>query len=246
MEFFITIAAVIAGIVAFVASMVQIVDFWQKRRENRQLKTHPVSQPASRLRSRGLHPSQAQLPRQDWGEAIAAPTFYGRDTELEQLCTWIVDDYCRLVVILGIGGVGKTTLSIKLGQQIQDQFEVVIWRSLREAPPLHILLPEVLRAIANDPDFQPQEGWNAQIAELLDYLNQMRCLLILDNGESIMRGGEQAGEFRDGYEEYGELFRRVGGSSHKSCLVLTSRENPKKLPKRLETILWCAVCLSWD
>ncbi|NJN57303.1 MAG: hypothetical protein HC879_07250 [Leptolyngbyaceae cyanobacterium SL_5_9] len=229
MEFFVTIAAVIAGIVAFVAGVVQIVDFWQKRQENRRLKPRPVSQSASQLRSPRLHPLQAQLPRQDWGEAIAAPTFYGRNTELEQLCSWIVNDYCCLVVILGIGGVGKTTLSIKLGQQIQDQFEVVIWRSLREAPPLNILLPEVLRAIVNDPDFQPREERNAQIAELLDYLNQVRCLLILDNGESIMRGSQQAGEFRDGYEGYGELFRRVGGTSHKSCLVLTSRENPKEI-----------------
>ncbi|NJL55751.1 hypothetical protein HC928_11575 [bacterium] len=37
------------------------------------------------------------------------------------------------------------------------------------------------------------------------------------------------GEYRGGYKGYGELFRRVGGTSHKSCLVLTSRENPKEI-----------------
>ncbi len=228
MELLATLVAVITGIVAFVASVVQIVDFWHKR-ENRRLKHRSGSQPASRLQSLGLHPSQAQLPRQDWGEAIEAPTFYGRNTELEQLCSWIMNDYCRLVVILGIGGVGKTTLSIKLGQQIQDRFEVVIWRSLREAPPLDFLLPDLLRAIANNPDFQVLEGQNNQITQLLGYFNQVRCLLILDNGESIMQGGEQTGEYRDGCEGYGELFQRVGGISHKSCLVLTSRENPKQI-----------------
>jgi hypothetical protein len=65
--------------------------------------------------------------------------------------------------------------------------------------------------------------------QLLDRFNQARCLLILDNGESIMQGGENAGAYRDGYEGYGELFRRVGGTSHKSCVVLTSRENPKEI-----------------
>lgn len=229
MEWLVPIAAVIAGIVAFVASVVQIVDFWQKRRENRRINDRPVSQPISQSRSPGLHLAQAQLPRQDWGAAIAAPTFYGRKAEVDQLSRWILDDYCRLVVILGIGGVGKTTLSIKLGQQIQDRFEVVIWRSLREAPPLEMLLPDVLKAIANDPDLQASEGRNNQITQLLNYFNQVRCLLILDNGESIMQGGEQAGEYREGYEGYGELFQRVGGTSHKSCLVLTSRENPKEI-----------------
>ncbi|NJL41556.1 MAG: hypothetical protein HC899_36355 [Leptolyngbyaceae cyanobacterium SM1_4_3] len=138
-------------------------------------------------------------------------------------------DYCHLVLILGIGGVGKTSLSIKLGQQIQDQFEVVIWRSLREAPPLDVLLPDILRAIASNPDVQPPEDVTAQLTQLLDYLGQNRCLLILDNGESVMQGGEQTGEYREGYESYGVLFQRIGYTSHKSCLVLTSRENPKEI-----------------
>ncbi|MBI4783041.1 MAG: pentapeptide repeat-containing protein [Oscillatoriophycideae cyanobacterium NC_groundwater_1537_Pr4_S-0.65um_50_18] len=229
MEWLVTIAAVTAGIAAFVASVVQIVDFWQKRRENRRLTAPLAAQPTWQPQSPGLHQAQAQLPRQDWGEAIAAPTFYGRKAEIDQLNSWIVNDYCRLVVILGIGGVGKTTLSIKLGQQIQDQFDIVIWRSLREAPPLEFLLPDVLKAIANDPDFRALEGRNNQITQLLDFFNQAHCLLILDNGESIMQGGERAGEYRDGCESYGELFHRVGGTSHKSCLVLTSRENPKEI-----------------
>jgi MinD superfamily P-loop ATPase len=33
-------------------------------------------------------------------------------------------------------GIGKTALSVKLAQQLQNQFEYVIWRSLRNAPPV--------------------------------------------------------------------------------------------------------------
>jgi len=44
-----------------------------------------------------------------------------------------------------------------------------------------------------------------------------------------MQGGKNAGAYREGYEDYGVLFRRVGGTSHKSCVVLTSRENPKEV-----------------
>jgi WD40 repeat protein len=222
-----TIVTIVGTIFGVFVAVTQLLDFYHKYQEKQRLKrqSSPQSPSLKASAKRAKYPTS----RQDWGEAIAAPKFYGRSQELDQLCAWIRDDYCRLVIILGIGGVGKTALSIKLGQQIRDQFEVVIWRSLREAPPLGVLLPDVLRAIANTPDFQAPEGRSAQITLLLDYLSQVRCLLILDNGETIMQGGEQAGEYRDGYEGYGELLQRVSGTSHKSCLVLTSRENPKEI-----------------
>lgn len=53
--------------------------------------------------------------------------------------------------------------------------------------------------------------------------------MVLDNAESILQGGDKAGEYREGYEEYGELFRRVGGVSHQSCLIITSREKPQEI-----------------
>jgi thymidylate kinase len=33
-----------------------------------------------------------------------------------------------------MGGIGKTSLAAKLGEQIQGEFEYVVWRSLRNAP----------------------------------------------------------------------------------------------------------------
>jgi hypothetical protein len=70
---------------------------------------------------------------QDWGEAIDVDFFYDRTAELANLEQWIVADRCRLVVLLGMGGIGKTALSVKLAQQIQHQFDYLIWRSLRNA-----------------------------------------------------------------------------------------------------------------
>ena len=81
---------------------------------------------------------------QDWGEAIDVSVFYGRKEELTQLKQWIVSDRCRLIALIGMAGIGKTALSVKLAEILQDEFEYVIWRSLRNAPPIHDLLSDLI------------------------------------------------------------------------------------------------------
>jgi len=167
--------------------------------------------------------------RQDWGEAVDVSVFYGRTEELTTLEEWIVNDRCRLVALLGVGGIGKTALSVKLAQQIQDNFEYVIWRSLRNAPPVTEILVDLIKFLSNQQETDLPNSVSGKISRLLDYLRSSRCLLVLDNAETILRGGCHAGQYREGYEGYGELIRRVGEASHCSCLVLTSREKPREL-----------------
>ena len=83
----------------------------------------------------------------DWNEALDVPSFYGREQELTTLTGWVVEDVCRLVSVLGMGGIGKSTLTVTLMHRVADQFDAVIWRSLRDAPPCEPLLDELLRAI---------------------------------------------------------------------------------------------------
>jgi WD40 repeat protein len=182
--------------------------------------------------------------RQDWGEAIDVSVFYGRTEELSVLEQWIVKDRCRLVTLLGMGGIGKTALSVKLAEQIQEQFEYVIWRSLRNAPPIQELLGELLLLLSDQQETNVLATVDGQVSRIIYYLRSYRCLLVLDNLEAILRSRECAGGYRAGYEQYGELIRRVGQVHHQSCLLLTSREKPQDvtalvgetLPVRLLTL----------
>ncbi|MEH2240214.1 NB-ARC domain-containing protein [Nostoc sp.] len=169
--------------------------------------------------------------RLDWGEAIFNSVFYGRTEELTTLEQWILNEHCQLVALLGIGGIGKTALSVKLAQQIQDNFEYVIWRSLREAPPVKIILGNLIQFLSDEQETEGNlpESFSNRVSRLLYYLQNHRCLVILDNAESILRSGSRAGLYREGYEEYGEILRRVGEATHQSCLVLTSREKPREV-----------------
>jgi WD40 repeat protein len=163
-------------------------------------------------------------PAIDCGEAPDVTVFYGRDRELVELRGWVNADRCRLVCILGIGGIGKTAFVTKLARDIHPEFSAVAWRSLRNAPPLTNLLPKLIEIFSNRVEIVPPTmDISAQISCLLHYFREQRCLLILDNAETIVRAE------RDGKPEavgYTELLQRIGDSEHQSCLLLTSREKP--------------------
>ena len=163
------------------------------------------------------------------GEAISVSDFLGRTQELTKLKQWLLKDRCRLVTILGMGGVGKTSLSIELAQQIQDRFDCVIWRSLRDAPSLEVLLADIIQFLSEKQitEIKLPENISGRISCLIDCLRSSRCLVVLDNLESILRSNGQAGLFREEYEGYSELIRRLGKTEHQSCLLLTSREKPE-------------------
>ncbi|OKH11074.1 hypothetical protein NIES592_22820 [Fischerella major NIES-592] len=169
--------------------------------------------------------------RLDWGDATHTSVFYGRTQEIATLEQWILDERCRLVAILGMGGIGKTTLAVKLAQQIQEEFEYVIWRSLREAPPIKSILANLIPFLSDEQETESNlpENLSERISRLIYYLQNNRCLVVLDNVESILRSGSRAGQYQEGYEGYGEMFRLLGEATHQSCVILTSRENPKEV-----------------
>jgi WD40 repeat protein len=183
--------------------------------------------------------SSSAAPRQElagssqtvWREMPDVPVFYGRSDQLTSLEQYLVDDRCRLVALLGMGGIGKTSLSVKLAERIQDKFDYFIWCSLRNAPPLKELLDTILQFLSNQRQVKadiPQDI-TERIYQLIRYFREHRCLVILDNAEAVLCSGDQAGRYREGYEKYGELFRQVGEQRHQSCLLLTSREKPKEI-----------------
>ena len=161
--------------------------------------------------------------RSDWGEVIDVSFFHGRSRELAEVRRWLQNKNSRLLAILGLGGVGKTALIAKVAQEAQKDFELIIWRSLRNAPSLDNLLEDLV------PFLSEREDSRAELQRLLYWLRTKRCLLILDNAETILQSKSHAGEYLAGYENYGDLFRAVGETIHQSCLLVTSREKPAEI-----------------
>ena len=165
--------------------------------------------------------------------------FYGRKIESQQLTSWIVEDRCRVVTILGMGGIGKTSLVRQVVRSLAGEFRCILWRSLLNAPLLSELLPDLFRVAIDrlglditDPQWQRfslSDAVSVQLELLLELLQQHRCAIILDNCESLFQSKRQVGQYREGYANYGELFTLIGRYGSQSCLILTSREKPVEI-----------------
>jgi WD40 repeat protein len=172
-----------------------------------------------------------------WGEVVDVSVFFGRSVELATLEQWLVADRCRLVTLLGIGGIGKTALAARLTRQLQTEFEYLIWQPLRNAPPVEEILATWIPVLSDQQETALSTDVDTQIGQLMTYLRSCRCLLVLDNFDAILSSSDAAtalhsmpvGQYREGYENYGELLRRVGTEHHASCLMITSREKPHTL-----------------
>ncbi len=171
----------------------------------------------------------SSFPREDWGEAPDVTNLYGRDEECATLEQWMSEPGCHIGVILGMGGAGKTTIASAVATRAKQNYERLFWRSLLHAPPFEHLLKQCLEFLSQQNYSDLPKDVGEQISLLLTYLRQQRCLLVLDNFETLLQTGRGAGHYREEYAAYGRLLRRVGETQHQSFLLVTSREKPKEI-----------------
>ena len=154
--------------------------------------------------------------------AVAPSPCYGRQSELATLLHWAIHERSQLLVLTGMGGIGKTRLAETFVQHAAMSFEQVSWHAFNSAPPLEDVVDACLKALGVTPD----DGTESEgaIRLLLKHLQTHQCLLVFDNVETILQAGSSESRYRAGYETYSHFLTLLGTQPHQSCILLTSRE----------------------
>ncbi|MEG4496936.1 NB-ARC domain-containing protein [Microcoleus sp. F10-C6] len=185
--------------------------------------SHPPNQETSNSKpTKTLH--------QDLSEMPELGNFFDRTPELQTLTTWILQQNCRLITLTGISGIGKTSLAVQLVKQIKDEFEYAVWYTLDEFPTIDKFQSNLTQLFSQSENLDSSPT-NQKRLPLIKYLQNHRCLVILDDVHNLFCSGELAGKYKPDYEEYRSLFKQIEKLSHQSCFLLVGWEPPKEVPQ---------------
>ncbi len=159
--------------------------------------------------------------------------FYGRKAELEELQVIITEEECQLLTIYGQKGIGKTALTVKLVEQIKDNYQSVSWLNLEYFANLGDLINYLIKEDINPEQKQTLNYSKTTIVKkfktFIQNLSQYPTLIILDNLESIFQPEKLAGTYQQGYQHFRLFLKAITTTHHQSCVILLTQELSRDL-----------------
>jgi NB-ARC domain len=144
--------------------------------------------------------------------------FYQRETDLTKLSNAVFAQNTPLISVLGLSGIGKTTLVKRFVDLNLDKFEVIIWKSLKYPKSLTLLINDFLTVCK----LEPKETLDDKLTQLFDLLTDKKCLIILDDLQNIFISGDFAGKYQPEYQDYQNFFTMITETVHQSNVILIS------------------------
>ncbi len=222
-------------------------------RQNSEGKTEKDDVPADCPPDKSIRVAVSQMPE-------SVPVWKGRDELVAKFTAKLVQilpdgsSPPKVLAIVGQGGMGKTSLAIKLveglGMNWQHSvsqagksflaggYECVMYFKVKKKISFDEVAGFLLSEGLGIPGAAELKKPEEKIAKIMMGLQQTRCLLVLDNLEDILHPAVE-GENPDGFDssqvhrtispDWGKLLNALVYQQHQSQTILTSREVPADL-----------------
>jgi hypothetical protein len=166
--------------------------------------------------------------------------FYDRTIELNTLSHWLIDQNTRLISVLGLSGIGKTTLVKQFVDLNLQHFDIIIWKNLKLSLSLDSILTEILTRI--NPDSVLADN---KLTQILNLFRDQKCLIILDDVQELFIKEKLAGQYKSEYRDYQTFLTMITETEHKSSLILISQEKCQEMIS-LDEELYPVQCLELE
>ncbi|MFB2970762.1 NB-ARC domain-containing protein [Aerosakkonema sp. BLCC-F183] len=171
--------------------------------------------------------NQINLTEKSYHDLTLAPKithFYDRTLELQTLSRWLTTQNPRLISVLGLSGIGKTTLVKQFVDLNLSQFDVIIWKSIKLSPFLDTIITDIFTLI-NSELIQTDN----KLTQLFNLLRQQKCLIVLDDVQDLFTSGQLAGNYKTEYKDYKTFFTMMTEIEHQSSLILIGQEQCQEM-----------------
>ncbi|MFZ4641085.1 MAG: AAA family ATPase [Nodosilinea sp.] len=155
---------------------------------------------------------------------------WGRQADCQRLIQWVRGDRCRLILLWGLPGVGKTALAIYLAQTLKADFDRVGYLLLSDQATDTLVLQALTNWFRSGQDPSPQPDPAIDTPQwIVDQCGQRPCLIVIDQMERLFAPQQLAGTYRAGQERMSALLQQLATSQHQSCILCVSQEKPEDL-----------------
>lgn len=157
---------------------------------------------------------------------------------------------CRILMLVGITGIGKTALAERLAVELQEDWLQGDWTKFvqenfepeQQTADFASVATRWLEKLGKTPTQEEHKDTQQLLNLLLKQLQENQYLVLMDSLENILKGNEESG-WNDFQDEWWVRFFEglLASESCQSRMILTSQDLPQQMPTRYHNFWHCQV-----